>query len=244
MSARGRILIADDEPTFLASAADLLRREGYHVTTALDADVALAAFREGDFDLVVSDIEMPGNDDLHLVRALATEAPGLPVIILTGYPSTDSAIAAIELPVAAYFRKPVAWEELVPRVDDAINRFRMYRTMRRTEDQLAAWREEYHRTTPPSQMAKPGAASEVDAFLALTLRNVIGSLASLESLSSALGGRAVTATPCQLMNCPRGLQLQQAVRETVAVLEETRNSFKSRALGDLRKRLELLLAEG
>jgi DNA-binding response OmpR family regulator len=240
VSARGRILIADDEPTFLASTADLLRREQYVVVTAADADAALNVIRDGDFDLVISDLEMPGNSDLRLVRALAEEVGGLPVIIVTGYPSAESAIASIELPVTAYLRKPVDWPELLGRVDAAIGRFRMYRTMRRTEEQLAALRNEYAHATSPSQMVKGGRGTEVDAFLALTLRNVMGSLSSLETLGHALQGRPVEATPCQLINCPRGLQLQQAVRETIAVLEETKGSFKSRTLANLRERLELL----
>jgi hypothetical protein len=51
----------------------------------------------------------------------------------------------------------------------------------------------------------------------------------------------VAQHPCQLLNCPRGAQLQEAVRETIRVLEETKSSFKSKALGELRQRLELLL---
>lgn len=240
MNSRGRILVADDEETFLQTTADLLRREGYTVGTAGDAPAALAAVREGSFDLVISDLEMPGNDDLQLVRDLAVEAGGLPVIILTGFPSTESAIASIELPVAAYLRKPVQWDELLARIESAIGRFRIYRSMRRTEEQLEALRDEFRQVTSPNQVVKPG-ATPVDAFLALTLRNVMGSLSSLESLGQALSGKPVAGTPCQLLNCPRGLQLQQALRETVAVLEETKSSFKSKTLANLRERLELLL---
>lgn len=240
MNSRGRILVADDEETFLQTTADLLRREGYTVGTAGDAPAALAAVREGSFDLVISDLEMPGNDDLQLVRDLAVEAGGLPVIILTGFPSTESAIASIELPVAAYLRKPVQWDELLARIESAIGRFRIYRSMRRTEEQLEALRDEFRQVTSPNQVVKPG-ATPVDAFLALTLRNVMGSLSSLESLGQALSGKPVVGTPCQLLNCPRGLQLQQALRETVAVLEETKSSFKSKTLANLRERLELLL---
>jgi response regulator RpfG family c-di-GMP phosphodiesterase len=183
---------------------------------------------------------MPGNDDLRLVRDLAVVAGGLPVIILTGFPSTESAIASIELPVAAYLRKPVQWDVLLARIESAIGRFRIYRSMRRTEEQLEALRDEFRQVTSPNQIVKPGATT-VDAFLALTLRNVMGSLSSLESLGQALSGRPVAGTPCQLLNCPRGLQLQQALRETVAVLEETKSSFKSKTLANLRERLELLL---
>ena len=240
MNSRGRILVADDEDTFLQTTADLLRREGYTVGTAADAPAALAAVREGSYDLVISDLEMPGNDDLRLVRDLAVEAGGLPVIILTGFPSTESAIASIELPVAAYLRKPVNWEDLLARVESAIGRFRIYRSMRRTEEQLEALRDEFRQVTSPNLVVKSG-ATPVDAFLALTLRNVMGSLSSLESLGQALSGKPVAGTPCQLLNCPRGLQLQQALRETVAVLEETKSSFKSKTLANLRERLELLL---
>ena len=241
MNTRGRILIADDEETFLQTTAELLRREGFTVSTAADAPTALTAVREGDFDLVISDLEMPGNADLRLVRDLAVEAGGLPVIVITGFPSTDSAIASIDLPVAAYLRKPLDWTDLLARIETAIGRFRVYRSMRRTEEQLEALRDEFREATTPSQAARAGGGAQVDAFLALTLRNVMGSLSSLESLGHALSGRPVAGTPCQLMNCPRGLQLHQAVRETIAVLEETKGAFKSRTLANLRAKLELLL---
>jgi CheY-like chemotaxis protein len=238
---RGRILIADDEETFLQTTAELLRREGYIVGTALDAGAALEAVRGGAFDLVISDLEMPGNEDLRLIRTLAAEAGGLPIIILTGFPSTESAVASIELPVAAYLRKPVQWADLLPRVEAAIARFRAFQTMRRSEQQLEAWRDEFRQTTTPTLAAKPGAGPQVDTFLALTLRNVMGSISNLESMTQALRGNPVAPTPCQLINCPRGLQLQQAVRETIAVLEETKGAFRSRTLASLRERLELLL---
>ncbi len=241
MNDRGRILIADDEETFLQTTAELFRREGYVVGTAPDADAALEAVRGGSFDLVISDLEMPGNEDLRLIRTLAAEAGGLPIIVLTGFPSTESAVASIELPVAAYLRKPVPWGDLLPRVESAIARFRAYQSMRRTEQQLEGWREEFRQTTTPALAAKPGANPQVDTFLALTLRNVMGSISSLESLNQALRGKPVAATPCQLINCPRGLQLQQAVRETIDVLEETKASFKSKRLATLRERLELML---
>ena len=84
----------------------------------------------------------------------------------------------------------------------------------------------------------------MDAFLALTLRNVMGSLTDLQSLSQALTGGETTGEPCQLINCPRGAQLQAAVRETIAVLEETKSAFKSKTLANLRQKLELLLKHG
>lgn len=237
---RGRILIADDEPTFLASTAELLRREGYHVDTVENADQALQAITVAAYDLLITDLEMPGNADLDLVQQVAHVSGGLPIIIITGFPSVRSAVASIELPVAAYLVKPVHFPDLLKRVTSAVARFRSYQAMQRAETRLRAYREEIE----PARAALPPSGdsnTEVDTFLALTLRNVMGSLTDLEQLGRALAGqRTPAAHPCQLINCPRGAQLQAAVDETIAVLEETKGAFKSKTLGDLRQRLELL----
>ncbi len=119
-----------------------------------------------------------------------------------------------------------------------MGRFQAYQAMQRTEQRLKAWREEFQSLTIPPAA---GMGASPDVFLALTLRNVMGSLTDLEQLSKALNRQPVEGNPCQLMNCPRGAQLQSAIQETVRVLEETRTAFKSKTLGDLRHRLELLL---
>ena len=235
---RGRILIADDEPTFLSSTAELLRREGYTVETVEDATEALNSITAGPFDLLITDLEMPGNADLDLVQQVAHVSGGLPIIVITGFPSVRSAVACIELPVAAYLVKPIHFPDLLRRVQMAVARFRSYQTMQNAESRLREYRRELE-NAPTSPSTDPRA---VDTFLALTLRNVMGSLTDLEQLGRALAGQQPPAAhPCQLINCPRGAQLQQAVEETIEVLEETKHAFKSKRLGDLRQRLELLL---
>src|SRR5262249_35089093 len=139
MMEKARILLADDEPTFAEATADLLRREGYDVETAPDGASAIARVRAAPFDLLISDLEMPGNSDLELVKQVAEQSGGLPIIILTGYPSVRSAVACIELPVSAYLVKPVAFEELYSRVTAAVRRFRTYQAMRNTEERLEQW---------------------------------------------------------------------------------------------------------
>jgi DNA-binding response OmpR family regulator len=238
-NSRGRILLADDEETFLSSTAELLRREGFECETVSDGFQAEARAAEGGFDLLITDLEMPGNSDLHLVRRIAETSGGLPVIIITGYPSTRSAIACIELPVAAYLVKPVLFPELLSRVESAVKRFRSYRAMESAERRLRDWRREFEHLTPAKESSAVPAPA-IDVFLSLTLRNVMASLTDLDQLGRALSGRPVGEHPCQLMNCPRGAQLQQAVQETIEVLEQTKTAFKSKQLGDLRKRLELL----
>jgi DNA-binding response OmpR family regulator len=235
---RGRILMADDEPTILNATAELLRIEGFTVDTVEDAASALSAISAATYDLLITDLEMPGNADLDLVRQVAHLSGGLPVIILTGYPSVRSAIAAIELPVAAYLVKPVHFPELLKRVSSAVARFRSYQAMQSAESRLREYRAQGN--VPLVQSATD--VQGVDTFLALTLRNVMGSLSDLEQLGRALAGQQSMPThACQLMNCPRGAQLQAAVEETITVLEETKGAFKSKALGDLRHKLELLV---
>lgn len=243
MTVRGRILLADDEETILQSTAALLRREGYECETVSDGAAALEAVSASAFDLLISDLEMPGNADLALVRQIAERVGGLPVIILTGFPSTRSAIACIELPVTAYLTKPVQFDELLAKVEQAVARFRSYQSVRSAEQQLEEWRRDL-RALPAAAApgAVPATASAVDAFLTLTLRNVMGSLTDLQQLGRALAHQPVSGNPCQLINCPRGMQLHQAVQETITVLEETKHAFKSKTLADLRHRLELLLA--
>jgi len=240
MTTRGRILMADDEPTFLQATAALLRKEGYHVDTVADGAGAAQAIAEASYDLLITDIDMPGNAELDLVRQVAHLSGGLPVIVITGVPTVRSAVAAIDLPVTAYLGKPVHFPELLQRVSQAVARFRSYQAMQRTEARLRAARLE---GDPPAATDR---GNGVDTFLTLTLRNVMGSLTDLEQLGRALTTRTppAGAHPCQLINCPRGAQLRQAVEDTIAVLEETKGSFKSKALGDLRARLELLLKHG
>ncbi len=238
-TSRGRILLADDEETFLSSTAELLRREGYECETVADGFQAEERASKESFDLLISDLEMPGNSDLQLVRRVAETSGGLPIIIITGYPSTRSAIACIELPVAAYLVKPVLFSELLSRVDSAVKRFRSYRAIESAERRLRDWRREFENLAPLKGSAPGGPA--VDVFLSLTLRNVMASLTDLDQLGRALSGQPVNGHPCQLMNCPRGAQLQQAVQETIEVLELTKTAFKSKQLGDLRKKLELLM---
>jgi CheY-like chemotaxis protein len=239
MSSRGNILLADDEPDFREATADLLRREGWECTTVPDGEAALQAAAAGNFDLLITDLEMPGNADLALVRGIAEQHGGLPIIITTGYPSLRTAVAAIGLPVAAYLTKPVGFPQLMTHVRLAADRFRAWRAIRRTEERLNVWREEMALLST-SSTDRTG----LDSFLALTLRNVMGSLNDLQHVGEAMAGATEQSHTCQLINCPRGGQLRTAVEETVHVLEATKTSFKSKALGDLRHKLELLLAQG
>ncbi len=128
MSEPKRILLVDDEESFLYSTADILRREGYECRCAPDARSAADLLRQGSFDLLISDIKMQGNSDLEFIKEVPEMADGMPVILVTGYPSLKSAIDSIELPVVAYLIKPFELSELLERVKQVVDGGRWTKT--------------------------------------------------------------------------------------------------------------------
>jgi DNA-binding NtrC family response regulator len=117
-----RILIADDEETFLLSTARLLERQGYHLDRASDAPSARALLHASQYDVVISDVRMPGNAGLAFLREVIEITPGTPLIVVTGYPSAHREIEAAHLAFAACLVKPIAFAELLMHVEDAIRK--------------------------------------------------------------------------------------------------------------------------
>lgn len=242
MAEPARILIADDEETFLHSTADLLRREGYHCDTAADATFATEIIRNSAYDLVIADIRMPGNTELQFIGELANLVRAMPVILVTGYPSMRTAIRSIELLVVAYLIKPVDFQELLARVRMGTERYRTYRAISATRVQLQEWQQKLE--SMESWMAQaPGDVSHVpvSTFLDLTLRNVVDALADLKTLTEAIALQRGGQDACHLLGCPRPVLLLEAIREAIGVLESTKSSFKSKDLGELRQKLESIV---
>lgn len=129
MERLGSILLVDDEETFRESTCRLLRREGFDCHSAADADEGVEILRENRFDLLIADIRMPGNHDLRLVQAARDLDNQMPVILVTGYPSTDTAVHSIELSVAGYLTKPLEMADLLCHVKPAIAHSRNQRAL-------------------------------------------------------------------------------------------------------------------
>lgn len=120
MNPQPRILIADDEETFLYATAELLRQEGYHCDTAMDSTHAVALMRQNQYDVLLSDIRMPGNEHLQFIEQLEELAQDIPVILITGYPSVDTALDSYKLSVTAYLVKPTDFEDILKAIKDAL----------------------------------------------------------------------------------------------------------------------------
>ncbi|MFQ5691437.1 MAG: response regulator [Nitrospinota bacterium] len=244
MTEKGHILLVDDDETFLRSTCDLLRARGYDCTGVPDVETAGRWLRESEYDLLIADIKMPGNAELEFIRALPPLAEGMPVILVTGYPSMQSAIQSIQLPVIAYLVKPFESDQLGAHVQRAVERSRMYRAVSQAQRRLQDWSRslvgirEALREAP--QYAPP---TSVDSFLNLTFRNIAASLSDVKNLSEALAFDKEIQAPCHLMNCPRHKVLTDALVETIHVLEKTKSAFKSKDLGELRKKLSRVFEE-
>ncbi len=244
MSKLGRILIADDEETFRNSTADLLRKDGYECDCVSDAGEAVERLREGSYDLLIADIHMPGNPELELVREIPVIAEGMPVLLVTGYPSVNTAIDSIKLTVTAYLVKPVEFSELQEQVEKAIEHYRTYRAVNDTRKRLREWCNDLDNIKKSISRKSENATSvAINTFFELTLRNVVDSLMDLKHMTDELSMQSDEQYVCNLLDCPSLTTLKSGLSDTVEVLKKTKNSFKSKDLGELRKKLETIIGE-
>ncbi len=100
------ILLIDDEAIALANLSHVLEREGYRVTACKDGERGLAALGQGAFDLVLTDLKMPGIDGMAVLREVVARDPDLPVIMITGHAALDSAVEAMKAGAYHYLAKP------------------------------------------------------------------------------------------------------------------------------------------
>jgi DNA-binding NtrC family response regulator len=131
-----RILVVDDEPSVLEIHSEYLLKSGYEVTTASDGTTALELAREGDFDVAVVDLLMPGITGMDTVRQLKELAPDTEAIILTGIPSLETSLEAIREKVFDYLCKPLEMAKLAYVVSRACERRQLIKDNRELIGQL------------------------------------------------------------------------------------------------------------
>ncbi len=102
-----RILIADDEEGLRDFIATALARDGHATTTAADGDEAARLLERQAFDVLITDLRMPGQDGMQLLRRVRAEQPEVEVIVLTAHGTIDTAVEAIKAGAFDYLQKPV-----------------------------------------------------------------------------------------------------------------------------------------
>ena len=126
------ILIVDDEADIRTMIADILQDEGYEVRQAADADQALEAVKSRQPSLVILDIWLEGSrmDGLGILEILRHEHPGLPVLMISGHGTVETAVAAIKKGAYDFIEKPFKTDRLLLTVDRAVEAAKLRRENR------------------------------------------------------------------------------------------------------------------
>jgi EAL domain-containing protein (putative c-di-GMP-specific phosphodiesterase class I) len=155
---RGRVLIADDDQNLLRALGRTLERAGHDVIRIADGRAAcehLGELDSADVDVVVTDITMPGADGLEVMRSAHELDPDLPVLLMTGLPTVDTAVRALERGAYRYLLKPVDPETLTQAVANAVE---LRHGMRKAPDTQPG-------LSPPSSRARLELGSRFDHAL-------------------------------------------------------------------------------
>ena len=122
---RPRVLCVDDEPVILQILHRLLEIQGFEAVTCGDPQMAVSTFSVGSFDVVITDIHMPRMDGLTLMRLLREKEPELPVVVVTGHGTVDTAIQALREGATGMLVKPFTGQELLTEVRRALGAAQM-----------------------------------------------------------------------------------------------------------------------
>jgi DNA-binding NtrC family response regulator len=134
------ILAVDDEENMRVLFTRALEREGYAVTCAASAAEAIQCLDTTWFDVVISDLRMAGQDGMDLLRHTQEKHPTVPFILLTGFGTIESAVAAMREGAWDYLTKPVDTDELILVVKKALDMHRLTREVERLRRQVASVR--------------------------------------------------------------------------------------------------------
>lgn len=164
MTLSGKILIIDDEVNLRQTFTRILRQAGHQVTAAGDGDEAAKRLAAAPYDLAFLDIRLPGGrDGLEILKDIHQRYPHMPVILLTGHASLQSAMEAVRLGASDYLIKPIAPEILLARAQDALARQVVQRRRREIQEQLAALQAELKSLDESAEGAAAPAAPPVSS---------------------------------------------------------------------------------
>ena len=146
MAAKAHLLIVDDEANTLASLSRAFRLAGHDATVCDNAAKALELARNARFDLILSDVVMPGKDGLKLLEELKSEGISTPVVMMSGQAHIEMAVRATKLGALDFLEKPIATDKLLLTVENALRLQRLESENRQLKQRLGkheiVWRGE------------------------------------------------------------------------------------------------------
>ena len=132
-----RILVVDDDKSQLKSLAEILRHEGYDVDTAETGKEAIEKSKTQFYNLALLDIRLPDIDGTELLQIIDGHLPKTVKIMITGNPSTENAVKALNLEADAYITKPVEPKQLLETIRKKLER--QEKTDKIMEEKVAEW---------------------------------------------------------------------------------------------------------
>ena len=133
---QAKILVIDDEPDMLENLKLILEKGGHQAITETESQKALDLVERNQPDLVIVDLVMPVLDGIAVLEQIKARYPQMPVIMLTGYATVDSAVEAMKKGASDYLSKPFFPEELLLRVEKSLTWVELYEENRRLRDQI------------------------------------------------------------------------------------------------------------
>ena len=130
MAQKAHLLIVDDEANTLASLSRAFRLEGHEAVVCDNANKALELAKSQPFDLILSDVVMPGKNGLTLLEELKTQGVATPVVMMSGQADIEMAVRATRLGALDFLEKPISTEKLLLTVDNALKLGRLERENR------------------------------------------------------------------------------------------------------------------
>lgn len=122
MTNKNRVLIVDDDETVRTAFRRSLEGMSCAVAAARDGEEALQTMEQSPFDVILLDMRMPGQDGLSVLRTIKQKWPESEVVIITGYPTVDTAKQAVQLGAFDYVAKPVGPQDVINVTDGAFTR--------------------------------------------------------------------------------------------------------------------------
>ncbi len=157
------ILVVDDEGAIRYSISKTLQRVGYQVQAAASGEEALEMMKDQEYDVVLTDIRMPGLSGVELLSKIKEQAPDAVVILLTGYASLETAIESLRLGAHDYLVKPSSSQDIrnsvargVERARNLRNRRALLRSIRENVEQLTGEQIDVEKAEPRSRQPAAG----------------------------------------------------------------------------------------
>lgn len=119
---KSNILVVDDEPVARQSLSDILKLEGYNVSSVSNGQAAVEHIRTHAVDLMIVDLKMPGMDGLEVIQVTNQTSPETEIILLTAHGSIETAIQALRLRIHDYLLKPASPAQVIASVKKGLDR--------------------------------------------------------------------------------------------------------------------------